>query len=147
MIHKVKLNLKIFLLSYGNPNLSAGCRCLCCEHGYQNVKTTHRVAKKNHISILSGLNDFFRIKITLIFKLSFLQSYFISFQLPYHSKYSLEGWYFCFLDLNHSSKLKILYQYIIYNLQKYEAMESVMCDVIKIILKRRDEWGNGKGNP
>ena len=28
-----------------------------------------------------------------------------------------------------------------------EAMESVMCDVIKIHKKRKDEWGCGKGNP
>ena len=28
-----------------------------------------------------------------------------------------------------------------------EALESVMCDVIKIRLKRRDERGSGKGNP
>ena len=29
----------------------------------------------------------------------------------------------------------------------WEVLESVMCDVIKIRLKRRDEGGSGKGNP
>ncbi len=33
------------------------------------------------------------------------------------------------------------------NIKFNEALESVMCDVIKIHVKRRDDRGSGKGNP